>query len=123
LSHIVEIQTQIRDPAAVQAAARRLGLPGPVQGTAKLYSGQATGLIVQLPGWRYALVCNTATGEIKYDNFNGIWGDQARLGSFLQAYAIEKAKIEARMRGHGIAEQQLADGSVKLTVQIGGGAS
>lgn len=123
MSHIVQIQTQVRDLAAVHAAAQRLGLAAPVEGTARLYSGEASGLIVQLPGWQYPLVCDTASGEIRYDNFNGIWGDQRALENFLQSYACEKAKIEARRRGHSVTEQQLADGSIKLTVQVAGGAA
>jgi hypothetical protein len=37
-------------------------------------------------------------------------------------YAVEKAKIEARRRGNTCTEQQLADGSVKLTINVGGAA-
>ena len=60
MSHIVTIATEIRDPDAAAAACRRLGLPGPVQGTAALFEGQATGLLVKLPGWLYPVVCDTA---------------------------------------------------------------
>src|SRR6516162_9998685 len=49
LSHIVTIRTEVRDPAAIGAACRRLGLPEPVQGTAQLYSGAATGTLIKLP--------------------------------------------------------------------------
>jgi hypothetical protein len=55
VSHIVQIQAEARDLAAVAAACRRLGLPEPVRGTAKLFSGQANGLLVRLPGWLYPL--------------------------------------------------------------------
>jgi hypothetical protein len=34
--------------------------------------------------------------------------------------AVEKARIEARKRGHQVIEQALADGSIKLTIQVGG---
>ena len=50
------------------------------------------------------------------------WGDQADLDKLTQAYAIEKAKIEARKRGHTVTEQPLSDGSVKLTINVGGSA-
>jgi len=60
--------------------------------------------------------------QIQFDNFGGHWGDQAKLDKFLQAYAAEKAKIEARKRGHSVTEQSLADGSIKLTIEVGGGA-
>ena len=62
MSHIVTIKTQIRDPAALAAACQRLGLAQPTVGTARLYSWLATGLIVQLPGWRYPVVANVQTG-------------------------------------------------------------
>jgi hypothetical protein len=122
LSHIVSIRTEVRDPNAVAAACRRLGLPEPVPGTAKLFSGEATGLLVKLPDWLYPVVCNTATGELAFDNYNQAWGRQEHLDRFLQGYAIEKARIEARKRGHSVVEQPLADGSIKLVIQVGGGA-
>jgi hypothetical protein len=77
LSHIVQIQTQVRDATAVDAACRRLGLPPPVQRTAKLFSSTATGLTVQLPGWSYPVVFDVATGDVKFDNFNGRWKGQS----------------------------------------------
>jgi hypothetical protein len=123
LSHIVTIKTEVRDAAAVRAACQRLGLPAPVQGATRLFSGEVTGLAVQFPDWEYAVVADLASGQLKYDNFSGRWGDQRHLDHFLQMYACEKAKIEARRRGHQVAEQQLADGSIKLTIQVQGGAA
>ena len=90
MSHIVSIQTKLHDPAAVAAACARLGLPAPVQGKARLYSDEAEGLVVQLPGWAYPAVVDTLTGVIRYDNYSGRWGEQAELGRLLQAYALEK---------------------------------
>ncbi len=123
MSHIVQIRTEIRDPAALRAACQRLRLPEPVAGTTQLFSGEATGLAVQLPDWVYPAVCDTASGEIRYDNFGGRWGEQKQLDRLLQSYACEKAKIEARRQGHSVAEQILADGSIKLTIQVSGGAA
>lgn len=120
MSHVVQIQTEIRDPAAIAAACQRLGLAAPTQGTAKLYSTNAAGWIVQLPGWRYPVVCDTANGHIRFDNFNGHWGEQSQLNKFLQVYTVEKARMAARQKGHTVLEQSLADGSIRLTVQIGG---
>jgi hypothetical protein len=36
--------------------------------------------------------------------------------------AVEKARIEALKRGHSVVEQALPDGSVKLTITVGGAA-
>ena len=120
MSHIVTIKTQIRDPAALAAACRRLGLPEPAQGTARLYADEASGLIVQLPGWRYPVVIETGAGTLRYDNYGGAWGQQCELDRLLQVYAVEKARIEARKTGRTVTEQALPDGSIKLTIQIGG---
>jgi len=122
LSHTVTIKTEIRDAAAVRAACDRLRLPAPLQGKTKLFSGEVEGLAVQLPDWVYPVVCNIATGQLKFDNYNGEWGDQKELDRLLQAYAVEKCRIEARRKGHGVTEQQLADGSIKVTVQVGAAA-
>jgi hypothetical protein len=122
MSHIVQIQTQVKDAAAVRAACQRLNLPAPVQGKAKLFSGEVEELAVQLPDWVYPVVADLATGQLKFDDFGGRWGDKAHLDKFLQTYACEKAKIEARKRGHQCTEQTLPDGSIKLTIQVGGAA-
>jgi len=120
MSHIVNIKTKIRDPDALAAACRRLGLEAPVQGTATLFSSQAAGLIVKLPDWHYPVVVDTASGEAKFDNYAGKWGAQSELDKLLQAYACEKAKIEARRVGHTVTEQALPSGAIKLTVHVGG---
>lgn len=116
MSHIVTIRTKVEDPAAVIAACQRMGLPVPTTGTAKLYSVEATGLLVQLPGWRFPAVIDTQTGTVQYDNFEGIWGEQRHLNKFLQMYAVEKAKLEARKKGFQVSEQAIQDGSIKLQI-------
>jgi hypothetical protein len=122
LSHIVTIKTEVRDHAAVSAACRRLQLAPPILGTAQLFSDQVAGLIVRLPEWTYPVVIDTATGQVRFDNYEGAWGEQAHLDRFLQLYAVEKARIEARKKGHQMTEQSLADGSIKLTIRVGGGS-
>ena len=122
MSHIVQIEVQVRDPAAVRAACQRLRLEPPTAGTARLFSGNASGLIVKLPDWKYPVVFDTNSGEAKFDNYGGKWGEQEELDHFLQIYAVEATKIQARKKGHAVTEQQLADGSIKLTVNVGGAA-
>ena len=122
MSHIVEIKTEVRDEQAVRAACTRLQLPTPEQKTVRLFSATATGLCVQLPGWTYPVVANLQTGQVQYDNYNGHWGEQKHLNAFLQGYAVEKAKIEARKKGHSVSETRLQDGSIRVTVRVGGAA-
>lgn len=120
MSHIVTVATKVRDSVAVTAACQRLGLPLPTHGTAELFSGKATGLLVQFPGWQYPAVIDTDSGTISYDNFNGMWGEQAAMDKFLQAYAVEGTKLAARKKGLQVSEQTLQDGSIKLHIAEGG---
>jgi hypothetical protein len=119
MSHIVTVKTRVQDPTAIAAACRRLDLLQPEQGTARLYSGQASGLLLRLPGWQYPVVIDTATGEVRYDNFEGRWGEQQHLNRFLQAYAVEMCRIEARKKGLQVSEQALQDGSIRLSIVEG----
>jgi hypothetical protein len=122
MSHIVTIQAEVRDPHAVASACRRLGLPEPVHGTATLFEGQAAGLLVRLPGWLYPVVCDTASGAVRFDNYGSRWGKQEHLDRLLQMYSIERARIEALKAGHSVSERSLSDGSIEVTIQVGGAA-
>jgi hypothetical protein len=119
MSHIVVIETEIRDALALCAATRRLGLANPVLETSKLFGGEATGYCVRLPDWRYPVVCDVESGQIQFDNFAGRWGDQQELDRLMQAYAVEMARRAAHREGHTVSEQPLADGSIKLTIHLG----
>jgi hypothetical protein len=116
MSHIVTIETRIHDSAALTAACRRLGLAEPISGNVRLFSADATGLSVKLSGWQYPIVVDTAEGSIKYDNYEGRWGDPAELERLLQMYAVEKAKLEARKKGYFVTEQARQDGSIVLQI-------
>ena len=127
MSHIVEIKTEVRDEAAVQSACARLHLPRATRGTFELYSSTETGLGIELPHWKYPVVATSdetgqLTGQLRFDNYEGRWGVKEFLDQLLQMYAVEKAKIEARKAGRSVVEQRLDNGSIKLTVNVGGAA-
>jgi hypothetical protein len=122
LSHIVEIKTEVRDEQAVKAACARLNLAPPVNKSARLFNETVSGLCIELPGWQYPIVANLQTGQLQYDNYNCHWGEQKHLNAFLQGYAVEKSKIEARKKGHMVTETALQDGSIRVTIRVGGAA-
>lgn len=123
MSHIVTIKTEVRDREALQLACQRLALPEPMHRTVHFFSQTVSGLAVELPRWSYPVVCDLASGQVQYDNYGGAWGEQRELDRLMQAYAIEKTKLEARRKGYSVLEQPLRDGSVKLTVQVPGAAA
>ena len=122
MSHIITIKTEVRDANALRAACGRLGLDEPVWRKAQLFREEVEGHCVLLPDWLYPVVCDTRVGDVKFDNFGGRWGEQVELDRLMQSYAVERATLEARRRGHSVLEQQLPDGAIKLTVEVGGAA-
>lgn len=118
MSHIVQIKTEVKDEMAVRAACLRLKWEQPTFGKFRVFSVDREGLGVKIPGWQFPVVCNTNTGAVDFDNYNGNWGEQRLLDQFLQAYTIEKAKLEAAKMGHSVYEEPMADGSIKLTVTV-----
>jgi hypothetical protein len=118
MSHIVTIQTEVRDQTAVNEACRRLHLPTPVLGEHRVFSQKVHGLGVSLPEWKYPVVCDLRLGTLHYDNYEGAWGNPKELDRFKQAYAVEKTKLEARRHGRSVAEHLLEDGTVQLTIDM-----
>ncbi|HEV3163387.1 MAG TPA: hypothetical protein VGZ22_05060, partial [Isosphaeraceae bacterium] len=96
MSHIVSLRTEVCDPVAVAAACHRLGLTEPVQGTAQLCSGEASGLLVQLPGWLYPVVCELANGLRAC--FTGLW-----VQSFEHDDALHEIACLCRQQGWTLA--------------------
>ena len=70
---------------------------------------------MQLPQWRYPVVFDLE-GGVKFDDFEGRWGERRHLDSLLQAYAVSKATIEARRAGHAVRETELPGGRIKLVL-------
>ena len=118
MSHTVTVRTQIRDIQAIQAACARLKLAQPTKGEVRLFDRVASGIAVQLDGWRFP-VCIESDGNLLFDNFSGFWGLPEKLDQFQQAYAVEKAKLEARKQGYTCQQSVLADGSIRLNVLVG----
>ena len=102
MSHTMNIQLEMLDRDAIQAAAERLGLTCS-EGSFKIFSTEVTGTSVKLAGWNFPVVIKS-DGSVSYDNYGGRWGDAARLNEFTAHYGIEKAKIEARRQGYSVIE-------------------
>ncbi|QDU73741.1 hypothetical protein Pan97_07400 [Bremerella volcania] len=122
MSHVVQVKTRVKDVAALGLATQRLQLAEPTYGTANFFDGSATGWRVSLPGWRYDAVFDVESGKVDFDDYGGRWGERAELNRLIQAYGVEKAKLEARKKGYSTSERQLEDGSIRLSIQVGGTA-
>jgi len=100
----MNIEIEMHEKAALQAACRRLRLELKENQKVRFYDGtQAEGIAIKLPGWKYPIVVKN-DGTVAYDNYNGRWGDISELNKLKAYYGIEKAKIEARKKGYDFIE-------------------
>lgn len=116
MSHIAEIEVQIRDGQALKDACKRIGATYIGKGQHRLFVNNVDGVAVQLPGWQYPVVVQSS-GKLAYDNFNGAWGDESQLQKLKQAYGAEAAKRQMRKQGFSVQERTLANGQVRLVCQ------
>lgn len=117
MNSLISLATRVRDPVAVTAACRHLSLPAPVQDTVQFPGGEATGLVVKLPGWNPPIVIDTDAGMIHYDIDSKLQRDSQQLNRFLRAYALERVKWIARQQGVALSESSLPDGSIQLQIR------
>lgn len=99
MSHTATVQTQVRRPKMIQKAAKALGFSCSVgQFRQQFFQSKAESgdVAVTLPGWKYPVLFDTKTGEVKYDNYNGMWGDLQPLEKLMQEYALQVAEEEAQ---------------------------
>lgn len=120
MSHTVEITVEVHDLEAVKATCRRLKLPQPIHGKVELFSNEVEGTLLRLPDWKYPVAIDLQTGNLRYDNYGGNWGNKAELDRFLMTYGAEKVRLESQKRGHGYLEKELPDGSLMTMVGLGG---
>lgn len=117
MSHTLNIETEIHDLSALQSACDRLGLRMET-GEFKLFASKETGTAVFLDGWKYPVVIKDG-GEVAFDNYNGSWGDIARLNELKAYYGLEKAKLEAVKKGYSVYESRIDNGQEqKLELRI-----
>ena len=119
MSHTTTISTKLKDEKAIADACKEMGLPIPVRGSAALFEGSEKheGLLVKLPGWTYPVIINTKTGEAKFDNYEGKWGEQKHLDKFKQLYAVHAATAACRRMGKTVSRTS-SNGKIYLTMNV-----
>lgn len=120
MSHIVTGKSQMTDPDKIRDACEAEEAQFLGEGNHQLYNGQRSkGIGVKLKGWRYPMVINPDTGELKYDNYGGSWGKADKLRNFKQAYTETGIqKITKRRVNRVVSRERLKDGKLKLRIQV-----
>ena len=123
MSHISKIELEVRDLGILGQTCARLGLEllkG--KNTFKWYGKDAQcDHTIRIPGADYEIgvLNNNGLYELNCDyydrNIEKAIGPQG--GLLRQAYAVEKAKTEARLKGYSVLERQ-TDSGIQLHVRI-----
>ena len=145
MSHIVDVQIELRDINAIRAAVKRLGGIWHEGKTSYAWYGRSVGdyplpegvrkedlgkcdHAFGFPGASYEVgVIKKPNGQYRIQwDFWESGGLMAHMGNeqahkFCQAYGIEKTKLEARKNGYLAQESTLADGSIRVTLSKLGG--
>jgi len=127
MSHFTTVTTQIKDIAALRAAVQEMGLTLLENAEARGYSTNTTkgDYVVRLKG-PYDIAVNKQT-DGTYGLTTDWWDGHvekevgAKFGKLLQLYAVHKATMEARKKGHMVQRKPQKNGAIKLIIAgIGG---
>lgn len=122
MSHFTQIETQVRDIAALREACRELGLELVENAEARGYgvNTRRGEYVIRLKG-PYDIALNRQPDGaygLATDWWNGHVEKEvgANCGRLLQLYGVHKARLEARKKGYTTSRQTLGDGSIKVVI-------
>lgn len=117
MSHTTTIDVKLKDVNIIKKVCKKLNLPIEENAKVTFFDGKMeVGTKVQLPGWRYP-ICIKRSGEVLFDDYNGVWGDKKELNLLKQHYAVEKTKLVAIKNGYTFQEKQVGN-EIKLIVNM-----
>ena len=122
MSHFTEIQTQIKDIAALRAACTELELEVLQNAEARGYGSNRTrgDFVIRLKGPYDAALQHQADGN--YRLVADLWRGHVEnelgkdFGRLKQLYGVHKATLEARRKGLSVRRQTLGNGTIRLAL-------
>lgn len=119
MSHVATIKTEFKNKNILKKALKDLGISvREGKHTVKTYSEEINcEMSFQLPGWRYPVA--VLDKELKFDSFNGAWGNIEELYKVQREYAKDMALKEAEDNGFSVEGiQNTQDGGIELYLTI-----
>jgi hypothetical protein len=127
MSHIQTIEIEITDITALKSACKRLGLEWKQdQKTFKWWGKEDSKCdhAISVPGATYEIGVLKNVGmkgfTLQVDYYDGKVTEKiGQLGGlFKQAYALEKAKLEAIKKGYSVREHRINDKQIELRITV-----
>jgi hypothetical protein len=97
MSHTTKVQIEFLNLSALRSAVESMGGEWLGEMEVRLYSSREFGTAFKLSGWKFPC-CITADG-LKFDNYNGAWGDIRTLDTLKAEYALSVAQSAAEAQG------------------------
>jgi Protein of unknown function (DUF1257) len=133
MSHLSTVQSQFRDPAALRAAAKALGLELLTGGRARGYGGTLypeADYLIKLPGpfdlafrrqadGTYAMECDGGLMRGWYGSEAGMAAIGKDANRLKVEYSFAVLQAEARRKGRQIQRQELPNGRVRVIMSGG----
>jgi len=93
MSHSQTVKVTVTNKEALEATAREMNAQSfsTEVNDVKLFDGTYRGMFIHLQNWRYPVVIDG--GELRYDSYNGSWGNEKDLQTFRQGYAANVVRI------------------------------
>ena len=126
MSHLAKIELEINDLTALKKACQRMGLEfRETQKTFRWFGDNPAPCdhTISIPGdsssYEIGVIKNGKSFELQCDFWNRTLKSKIgeNGGLFKQAYALEKAKLEAIKKGYSVREHRM-DGKIQLRIQV-----
>lgn len=117
MSHTTTVNLEVKDVDALLQACADLGYFVKRDARVRLYDGTVVEdcISVQPPRWVYPIAIKD--GAVRYDNYNGAWGDEGDVRRLKQRYARNAVVNAARRTGRRVVEEKAEDGRIRLRVR------
>jgi hypothetical protein len=99
MSHSQTVKMLLNNQSAFEATAQELGAKAfsTEVSEVRLYDGTYRGMFIHLSNWKYPIVASD--GELRYDSFNGHWGNEGDINRLRQTYAANVVRLTASNDG------------------------
>lgn len=99
MSHSQTIKVLVNNKEALELTAKEMNAKSfsTEETEVKMYDGTYRGMFVHFKNWNYPVVI--ANGDLRYDSYNGAWGNERDLKQFRQAYAANVVIVEGQREG------------------------
>lgn len=99
MSHSQTIKVLVNNKEALELTAKEMNAKSfsTEETDVRMYDGTYKGMFVHFKNWNYPVVI--ANGDLRYDSYNGAWGNERDLKQFRQTYAANVVIVEGQREG------------------------